>query len=69
MRNFSKTNYDEQLANVETNIDVIGGDLEIKKKEYKSVEKDAKILQRDILKLNKKIKPIDSSITDINLLF
>ena len=68
LRNFSKTNYDEQLANVETNIDVIGGDLEIKKKEYKSVEKDAKILQRDILKLNKKIKPIDSSITDINLL-
>ena len=68
LRNFSKTNYDEQLANVETNIDVIGGDLEIKKKEYKSVEKDVKILQRDILKLNKKIKPIDSSITDINLL-
>ena len=68
LRNFSKTNYDEQLADVETNIDVLSDNLKDKRKEYKAIEKDVNILQKDILKLNKKIKPIDETVTDINLL-
>ena len=68
LRNFSKTNYDEQLADVETNIDVLSDNLKDKRKEYKVIEKDVNILQKDILKLNKKIKPIDETVTDINLL-
>ena len=68
LRNFSKTNYDEQLADVETNIDVLSDNLKDKRKEYKAIEKDVNILQKDILKLNKTIKPIDETVTDINLL-
>jgi len=68
LRNFSKTNYDEQLANVETSINKLLDDLKGRRKAYKIVEKDVNIIQRDILKLNKKIKPIDETVTDINLL-
>jgi DNA repair exonuclease SbcCD ATPase subunit len=68
LRNFSKTNYDEQLANVEISINELSDDLKEKRKEYKTIEKDVNTLQRDILKLNKKIKPIDETVTDINLL-
>ena len=68
LRNFSKTNYDEQLANVETSIETLSDDLKDKRKEYKVIEKDANTLQKGILKLNQKIKPIDETVTDINLL-
>ena len=68
LRNFSKTNYDEQLADVETNIDVLSDNLKDRRKEYKSVEKEVNTLQKGILKLNQKIKPIDETVTDINLL-
>jgi DNA repair exonuclease SbcCD ATPase subunit len=68
LRNFSKTNYDEQLADVETSISELSNDLKDKRKEYKVIEKDANTLQKGILKLNQKIKPIDETVTDINLL-
>ena len=68
LRNFSKTNYDEQLADVETSIETLSDDLKDKRKEYKVIEKDANTLQKGILKLNQKIKPIDETVTDINLL-
>ena len=68
LRNFSKTNYDEQLADVETSIERLSDDLKDKRKEYKVIEKDANTLQKGILKLNQKIKPIDETVTDINLL-
>ena len=68
LRNFSKTNYDEQLADVETSISELSNDLKDKRKEYKVIEKEANTLQKGILKLNQKIKPIDETVTDINLL-
>ena len=68
LRNFSKTNYDEQLADIESNVDILSQELNSAKKVYKLAEKDVNTRQQDILKLNQKIKPIDSSITDINLL-
>ena len=68
LRNFNKTNYDEQLASVETTIEDLGDKLSISKKNYKEVEKEVNTLQKGIIKLNKKIKPIDETITNINLL-
>ena len=68
LRNFNKTNYDEQLADIERNVDILSQELNSAKKVYKLAEKDVNTRQQDILKLNQKIKPIDSSITDINLL-
>ena len=68
LRNFSKTNYDEQLADIESNVDILSQELNSVRKVYKLAEKDVNSQQRDILKLNKTIKPIDETITNINLL-
>ena len=68
LKNFNKTNYDEQLADLESNVNILSLELYNARKVYKLAEKDANRLQRDILKLNQKIKPVDETITDIKLL-
>jgi len=68
LKNFSKTNYDEQLADAENQIVILKDDLKQKRSNYREIEKKVHKLQEGILNKSKKIRPIDETLTDINLL-
>ena len=67
LRNFAKTNYDEQLADVEKTIDKLLESLDKKNKTHKKIQSEKNKLEKDVVKLTKKLKPIDSTIVDIKI--
>ncbi len=68
LRNFNKTDYEGQLAQVKTDMEDSIKDIDVATTEYDKLDKQVSNVNKEILKLTSKIKPIDETVTDIKLL-